>query len=65
MIGYKVVAVYPEAVELWDGESMRESGHHTPATMLCPVQNGSRFEVGDVVDLVVVLRERSPKKESR
>lgn len=55
---YRVVGVRADTVELWDGESKIEPNHPAPATMICSVGNPHAFEIGDVVDLVVVLRER-------
>jgi hypothetical protein len=55
---YRVVGVYEDTIELWDGESRIEPTHPAPATMICPVGNPHAFQVDDIVDLVVVLRER-------
>jgi hypothetical protein len=60
---YRVVAIHDNAVELWDGESKIEPNHPAPATMICPVGNPYAFQVDDVVDLVVVLRERPEVQE--
>lgn len=62
-VDYRVVSVNDRVLELWDGQSRIEPGHPTPALMTVTVQEGSRFEVGDIVDLVVVLRERPQRPE--
>ena len=60
---YRVIAIHDDAVEIWDGISMTEPKRAKKATMICPVGNPHAFEVGDVVDLVVVLRERKVEVE--
>lgn len=63
MIRYTVVAVCEDGVEVWDGESKIGHPQNEPATMMLPVERSSKFEVGDIVDLVVVLRERPEKDD--
>ncbi len=65
MISYKIVGVHDGGVEVWDGTSRVDLSSHGLglSTMLLPVETSSKFEVGDVVDIVVVLRERPEKTE--
>lgn len=63
MINYRVVAVHDNAIEVWDGVSQIDTSTIGlgPATMTIPIERSSKFEIGDIVDLVVVLRERPEK----
>lgn len=60
VISYRVTEVHDDTIVVWDGESMVDRS--TPgvgrSTMTLPIERTSVFEVGDIVDLVVVLRER-------
>ena len=58
MIHYRVTEVRDDSIEVWDGESRVGHPKSEPATMTLPIERSSVFQVGDVVDLVVVLRER-------
>jgi hypothetical protein len=60
--GYTVVGIGDGYVELWDGMTKIDPSVPQAATMTCPVESSSRFEINDKVDIVIVLRERPEKK---
>lgn len=59
-----VVAIADDSVELWDGASFSEPRHRTKATVKCFVGRPHDFQVNDLVDIVIVLRERPEPKAS-
>lgn len=66
MIHYRITAVHDTSVEIWDGSSKidESSPGLGPSTMTLPIEQSSKFQVDDIVDLVVVLRERPEKNDS-
>lgn len=61
-MSYIVVGITGNSVEIWDGTSYSEPKHNTRATMRTVVGEPHDFQVGDKVDLVVVLKERPEPK---
>jgi len=55
---HRVLGVTDDSVELWDGFSYSEPKHGVKAKMTCYVGVGHDFQVDDLVDIIVVLRER-------
>lgn len=62
---YKVVAVHPDHIEVWDGETWIDPSHPGPkphgqgaVTWRVAVGRPDRFQVNDVVELFAVLKER-------
>ena len=54
---HTVMTATNDSVELWDGASYSERKHGIKSTMTCYVGANHDFRAGDLVDIVVVLRE--------